>query len=202
MEPYKTSSDIKSIKYFSEINLSDIKVVGGKNASIGEMTNLLSALGIKVPIGYAITVEAYWEFIYYNKLKEPITELLQELDKKNYSNLDEIGEGIRTLMLNAVLPDSISKQIIGAYRELQTKFKINDVAVRSSATAEDLPLASFAGQHDSYLNIFGEELLLIAVHHCFVSLFTDRAIKYREDNGFNHMQIAMSVGIQKMVRSD
>ncbi|OFY85203.1 MAG: phosphoenolpyruvate synthase [Bacteroidetes bacterium RIFCSPLOWO2_12_FULL_35_15] len=202
MEAHKTSSDIKFIKYFNEIHLSDTNIVGGKNASIGEMNNLLSSLGIKVPIGFAITIEAYWEFIYFNKLKEPITELLKELDKKNYANLKEIGEKIRTLMLSGILPSNISKQIIDAYRDLQTKYKINDVAVRSSATAEDLPSASFAGQHDSFLNIFGEELLLIAVHHCFVSLFTDRAIKYREDNEFNHMQVAMSIGIQKMVRSD
>ncbi|MBI4947017.1 MAG: phosphoenolpyruvate synthase [Bacteroidetes bacterium] len=191
------------IKGFDEIRSSDLRIVGGKNASLGEMYNTLTQKGIKIPYGFATTSSAYWEFIYSNKLKEPISEALSELDRKNFFNLKEIGEKIRSMILSAKFPDAVAKEIIVAYKKLCDKHNSEmDVAVRSSATAEDLPSASFAGQHESFLNIIGEELLIIATHRCFASLFTDRAIKYREDNKFDHMSVALSVGVQKMVRSD
>lgn len=202
MESDKTSSQIKFNKNFDEIFVSDLLMVGGKNSSIGEIYNRLGSMGVKIPFGFATTVEAYWEFIYFNKLKQPITDLLGQIDKKEFSNLIEIGEKIRRLITGALLPENISQQILTSYHELTSKHNIIDVAVRSSAIAEDLPFASFAGLHESYLNIFGDELLLIAIQQCYVSLFTNRAIKYREDRGIDHMEVGMSVGIQKMIRSD
>jgi pyruvate, water dikinase len=189
------------IKSFKQILLSDIPSVGGKNASLGEMFNRLSGKGVPVPDGFATTSSAFWYFLDYNKLRQPIFNHLQELDRLNYANLSEIGQKIRKLMLNAALPDDLSKAIVAQYKVLSNN-KDAAVAVRSSATAEDLPNASFAGQHESYLNIEGEKAVLKAVQNCFASLYTDRAIKYREDNGFDHTKIALSVGIQKMVRAD
>lgn len=184
-------------------SLKDVKLVGGKNASLGEMIGQLSKQGIQVPDGFAITVNAYWDFIYENKLYEPIGKLLAELDRKKFSNLKETGASIRDLIKTASFSDALRASIIEGYNKLCDEYdSIADVAVRSSATAEDLPGASFAGQHESYLNITGEVNLLVAVHNCFVSLFTDRAIKYREDNGFDHMKVGLSVGVQRMVRSD
>src|ERR1035437_2550164 len=191
------------IKGFDDIRSSDLKIVGGKNSSLGEMYNTLTQKGIKIPYGFATTTAAYWEFIYANKLREPICEALNNLDRKNFSNLKEVGEKIRSMMQTATFPESIAADIIAAYKKLCSKYHSEmDVAVRSSATAEDLPTASFAGQHESFLNINGDELLVIAVQRCYASLFTDRAIKYREDNKFDHMSVALSVGVQKMVRSD
>lgn len=189
------------IKKFSEISITDIAAVGGKNSSLGEMFSKLSSKGIPVPDGFATTAFAFGEFLTQNSLHLPLHNLLQQLDKKAFSNLKETGARARKLLLDAVLPVSLQSAIIQAYRDLcgETHF---EVAVRSSATAEDLPQASFAGQHESYLNIKGNDALLNAVKRCFASLFTDRAIKYREDNGFAHEKVALSVGIQKMVRSD
>jgi pyruvate, water dikinase len=189
------------IKPFKQILLSDIPSVGGKNASLGEMFNRLSGKGVPVPDGFATTSAAFWYFLDYNKLRQPIINHLKELDRSNFDNLSEIGQKIRKLMLNATLPDDLAKAIVAQYKVLFNN-KDAAVAVRSSATAEDLPNASFAGQHESYLNIEGEKAVLKAVQDCFASLYTDRAIKYREDNGFDHSKIALSVGVQKMVRAD
>ena len=191
------------IKYFDQINNKDIPSVGGKNASLGEMYNTLSNYGIKIPYGFAITVNGFWEFIYSNKLKAPINTLLNGLDKSTYGNLKEVGEKIRTLIHQASIPKKLSDEIVLAYQLLCKKEEaVIEVAVRSSATAEDLPNASFAGQHESFLNIQGEAELLKAVQSCYASLYLDRAIKYREDNHFEHDQVALSVGVQKMIRSD
>ncbi|MBS1669061.1 MAG: phosphoenolpyruvate synthase [Bacteroidetes bacterium] len=189
------------IKKFSEIHIEDVPIVGGKNASLGEMFTRLSSKGINVPNGFATTASAFWHFMDENKLREPIREIITRLDRENFSNLKEIGQQIRKLLLNATMPKDLSDAIVSSYQEL-CGLKNAAVAVRSSATAEDLPEASFAGQHESYLNITGEKYLLESVQKCFVSLFTDRAIKYREDAGFSQETIALSVGIQKMVRSD
>lgn len=189
------------VRKFSEINKMDIPVVGGKNASLGEMFSNLSAKEIKVPNGFATTATAYWEFLKSNRLEDPLQRLMQELDKKEYANLKEIGAKARNLLLNAALPKHVTDAVLDTYREVFGKDDAG-VAVRSSATAEDLPQASFAGQHESYLNVRSEKGLMEAIKKCYASLYTNRAIKYREDNGFAHEKIALSVGIQKMVRSD
>ena len=187
---------------FNKINLTHLPEVGGKNASLGEMFNKLLPLGIEVPDGFAVTVESYSVFLSHNKLTETLKQLLNTVDGKSLSNLPEIALQCRTLVSNAMLPDEVKNEIVKGYRLLSNNQNNLSVAVRSSATAEDLPTASFAGQHDSFLNIRGEENLLSAVHKCYISLFNDRAIKYRIDNGFEHMQVGLSVGVQNMVRSD
>ncbi|MDP4261369.1 MAG: phosphoenolpyruvate synthase [Bacteroidota bacterium] len=192
---------IDLIKKFSNIRIADTNIVGGKNSSLGEMFTQLSAKGIKVPDGFATTAYAFTGFLDHNELKQPLLQLMQQLDKKDYSNLREIGKKARELFLQAKLPHDLAEAITRSYNEL-CKGNYFEVAVRSSATAEDLPQASFAGQHESYLNIKGEDELLKAVQKCFASLYTDRAIKYREDNGFKHEGVLLSVGVQKMVRSD
>lgn len=187
---------------FSQINLTHLLQVGGKNASLGEMFNKLHSLGIEIPDGFAITVGSYREFLSHNKLTETLWQLLNTIDSSSLSTLPQVALRCRTLVGNAVFPDDVKNEIIKGYRLLSGSRSNLSVAVRSSATAEDLPTASFAGQHDSFLNISGEENLLNAVHQCYVSLFNDRAIKYRIDNGFEHMQVGLSVGVQYMVRSD
>lgn len=189
------------IKKFNEISIGDIGHVGGKNSSLGEMFNKLSSKGIRVPDGFATTAFAFEEFLMQNTLHAPLYDLMQKLDRDKFVNLKEIGAKARELLVNASLPGNLELAIIRAYKDLCNDSYF-EVAVRSSATAEDLPQASFAGQHESYLNIKGEEALLNAVKKCFASLYTDRAIKYREDNGFAHEKVALSVGVQKMVRSD
>lgn len=189
------------IKKFSEIGIKDLGIVGGKNASLGEMYNQLSSKGIRIPNGFATTSGAFWEFLKENKIQESLKDLLKQLDKKNYSNLKTIGEQARTLILNGKFSSAFIEEIEHAYMQLSDN-NTREVAVRSSATAEDLPDASFAGQHDTYLNIKGKAALLAAVKKCFASLYTNRAIKYREDKGFKHDTVALSVGVQHMVRSD
>ena len=189
------------IKKFSETGIADIAAVGGKNSSLGEMITKLSSKGIPVPDGFATTAFAFEEFLTANSLQPQLYGLMQELDRNTYSNLKELGEKARKLLLSAELPKNLQLAIIHAYKELCVASYF-EVAVRSSATAEDLPQASFAGQHESYLNIKGEDALLQAIKKCYASLYTDRAIKYREDNGFAHEKVALSVGVQKMVRSD
>ncbi len=189
------------IKRFNEIKINDIALVGGKNASLGEMYNLLSSKGVRIPDGFATTASAFWLFLKENCLEEPLKNLLNGLDRKDFSNLSEIGSVARELILGGDFSEDFSKAIINGYVELSDNNQI-EVAVRSSATAEDLPEASFAGQHDTFLNIKGKEKLLQAVKQCFASLYTNRAIKYREDKDFLHHEIALSVGVQKMVRSD
>lgn len=189
------------IKKFKDIKIANIPEVGGKNASLGEMFSRLSSKGILVPDGFATTAFAFEDFLSHNNLHSPLYSLMQELDTKNFSNLKTTGSKARELILSAILPMNLQLAIVHAYNEL-CGAGFCEVAVRSSATAEDLPNASFAGQHESYLNIKGEAALLEAVKKCFASLFTDRAIKYREDNGFAHEKVLLSVGVQKMVRSD
>jgi len=189
------------IKEFKDISIADIPTVGGKNASLGEMLTRLSAKGILVPNGFATTAFAFWTFLDFNNLWEPLNQLLHQLDRKHFRNLKETGAKARALIMQAEMPEVISTEVIAAYKAL-CHGSDTEVAVRSSATAEDLPQASFAGQHESFLNIKGENALLTAVQKCYASLYTDRAIKYREDNGFAHEKVALSVGVQKMVRSD
>src|ERR1051326_5268313 len=155
-----TKNSFEFIKFYNEINLSDLKDVGGKNSSLGEMYNQLSKKGIRIPFGFATTANAYWAFIYFNELEKPIEDLLSQLDRKNFSNLKKIGEKIRLLIQVAVRSEEIEREIISAYKTLCEKYGFTiDVAVRSSATAEDLPSASFAGQHESFLNITGSDKL-------------------------------------------
>ncbi|MBF2054473.1 MAG: phosphoenolpyruvate synthase [Candidatus Sericytochromatia bacterium] len=188
---------------FAEISLTDLEEVGGKNASLGEMFQKLGAKGIRVPDGFATTSAAYWALLDGNGIRQPLVDLLQQLDREHFSNLHAIGVQARALMLQARMPEAVQADILSAYAALQAGHTGPlQVAVRSSATAEDLPDASFAGQQESYLNIRNAEELLEACRHCYASLFTDRAIKYREDNGFEHMKVALSIGVQKMVRSD
>jgi pyruvate,water dikinase len=189
------------IKKFSEIGITDVGIVGGKNASLGEMYNQLTSKGILIPNGFATTSLAFWEFLKDNKIETPLKQLLTKLDRKNYSNLETIGKQARKLILIGSFSTTFSETIKKSYLNL-CGTDLKEVAVRSSATAEDLPDASFAGQHETYLNIKGENQLLEAVKKCFASLYTNRAIKYREDKGFKHHDVALSVGIQLMVRSD
>ena len=189
------------IKTFSEVSIADIGIVGGKNSSLGEMFSNLSAKGVAVPDGFATTAAAFEEFLSYNSLQASLYNLMLRLDRKNYANLKETGAKARGLIMDAALPAMLKWPIIYAYENLCGDIYF-EVAVRSSAIAEDLQHASLAGQHESYLNIIGEEALLNAVRKCYASLYTDMAIKYREDNGFAHEKAALSVGVQKLVRSD
>ncbi|MGB5553666.1 MAG: phosphoenolpyruvate synthase, partial [Flavobacteriaceae bacterium] len=189
------------IKRFNEIGIQDVPQVGGKNASLGEMFQKLTSQGVMVPDGFATTSTAFWNYLDENGLRKSLQEVLAELDTKKYSNLNKIGEKARKLILGGKLSAALSQKIIEAYTNLCTEANCA-VAVRSSATAEDLPDASFAGQHDTFLNIEGNAALLEAVKKCFASLYTNRAIKYRDDKGFKHSEVALSVGVQKMVRAD
>ena len=191
------------IKDFADISIGDIPLVGGKNASLGEMFRELAAQGVKVPNGFAITAEAYLHFVREAEIDESIRIILADLDTRNMANLSERGHAVRQAILNAPMPADLQTQIVSAYHQLQGDRKSPlDVAVRSSATAEDLPDASFAGQQETYLNVHGDAALLETCKRCFASLFTDRAISYRVDKGFDHFQVALSIGVQRMVRSD
>ena len=194
----------KHILFFNKTNINDIAKVGGKNASLGEMYNELNPKGIRIPNGFALTANAYRLFRTQNNLEQKLNDLLLSLDTEHYSNLTSIGETARTLILSGTFPIEIIDAVNEAYQTLSDSCGIRnlDVAVRSSATAEDLPTASFAGRMESYLNISGEKQLLEATHRCYASLFTDRAIKYRHDMGFTGIDVAISVGVQQMVRSD
>jgi len=195
---------MKNIIWFKDLSIKNVPEVGGKNASLGEMYNSLTKKRVNIPNGFAITADAYIRFLEENKLTEKMSVVLKGLDTHDISNLQKRGKAIRTMMLSAEIPADIKKDIALAYKELSLEYKMKnvDVAVRSSATAEDLPNASFAGQQETYLNISGEKATIEAVKKCFASLFTDRAISYREDKGFGHMTTYLSVGVQKMVRSD
>jgi pyruvate, water dikinase len=193
----------KLIRYFKDITLSDLPKVGGKNASLGEMFQNLSNKGIAVPDGFALTAEAYWTFLEHHNLKGKLAETLASLNTTSFSNLSEVGTLCREIIMNEEMPEELTEKIKEGYEFLINKYgKEVTFAARSSATAEDLPNASFAGQQETYLNVKGIDNLIKACHRCYASLFTDRAIKYRNDNGFDHMKVALSVGIQLMVRSD
>ena len=195
---------MKYIRFFETVGIGDVALVGGKNASLGEMYQNLTHLGVNVPNGFSTTRDAYTLLLEQNNLSQRIDSLMTGLDVENIAQLQSCGKTVRELVLNETLPGSLRDEIIEAYRQLSAQYGDNliDVAVRSSATAEDLPDASFAGQQESYLNIRGELSLLIHVRKCFASLFTDRAISYRHSRGFDHRQVSLCVGIQKMVRSD
>jgi pyruvate, water dikinase len=192
-----------SIRWFSELGRSDTATVGGKNSSLGEMLSTLEEAGIHVPDGFATTADAYWRFLDANDLRDRLTAELATL-KPDGSNLPRVGESVRKMILEAEFDAPLTDAITSAYREMieRSGRGSTSVAVRSSATAEDLPEASFAGQLESYLNVEGEDALLDACRRCYASLFTDRAIAYRINNGFDHMKVALSVGVQEMVRSD
>lgn len=182
--------------------MKHVSLVGGKNASLGELYQHLAPKGISIPFGFAITSEAYRLYLEENKIVPSLRESIALLDSHQLSNLSKVGTACRQLIASGTIPFSVADEIKQAYTLLVEKTGISSVAVRSSATAEDLPTASFAGQHDSFLNIEGIESLLEAVKKCYISLFNDRAIKYRHDNHFDHMQVALSVGVQQMVRAD
>jgi pyruvate,water dikinase len=192
-----------NLLWFTEIGITDIAFVGGKNASLGEMTAALTADGIKVPPGFATTASAYRRFLRANRLEQEIADAIMEYRCQQIP-LTAAGARIRTLILHGELPDSLRKEVCLAYEQLAELAQMADppVAVRSSATAEDLAGASFAGQQETFLNVRGESALLEAVRKCFASLFTDRAISYREIKGFDHLSVALSVGVQRMVASD
>jgi pyruvate,water dikinase len=203
------------IVWFDEIGLDGLPLVGGKNASLGEMRRELTKYGVNVPNGFAVTVNAYHAFLDEgivqdwhdtkgkHNFRENIREILSDLDVEDLENLSERGSRIRRLIHSLEFPREIVEEIVKAYRMLCKEYgEDTDVAVRSSATAEDLPSASFAGQQETYLNIRGEYALVQACKRCFASLFTNRAISYRVHKGFDHFQVALSIGVQKMVRSD
>jgi pyruvate,water dikinase len=191
------------IKWFADITIDDVPLVGGKNASLGEMVRELASKGVKVPNGFAITAEAFRHFIREAQLDERIRATLADLDTHDMANLRERAHAVRQAILSATLPTDLQTLIEAAYRQLQGSSTVPlDVAVRSSATAEDLPDASFAGQQETYLNVHGTAALLETCKRCFASLFTDRAISYRVDKGFDHFKVALSIGVQRMVRSD
>jgi len=194
----------KYIKFFNELRIKDVPQVGGKNASLGEMYQKLARKGVRIPNGFATTSKAYNYFLESSKTKKEIRKILKGLNTNDVVDLAKKGKAVRELILKAELPDDFQKEITEAYAKLSKQYKTKnvDVAVRSSATAEDLPDASFAGQQDTYLNIHGDVALIDAVRRCIASLFTNRAISYRVDKGFGHFDIALSVGVQKMARSD
>src|SRR5665647_2962061 len=191
----------KYIKFFNEITLPDIGQVGGKNASLGEMVKNLAPKGVNLPNGFATTANSYYYFFEKSGLKQQITDILEGLDVNNVKELHKRGTKIRAIIVKAKLPQDFQDEIVRGYRELSQVCGHKDlvVAVRSSATAEDLPNASFAGQQETYLNISGEKNVLRYTKECIASLFTDRAIVYRVENKFQHMKVALSVGVQQMV---
>ncbi len=191
------------VKWFEDLRIEDVPSVGGKNASLGEMIRNLGEKGVSVPGGFAVTAYAYKYTMEKEGVDKKIEDILSDLNTHDVTNLSEHGEKVRNLIRNTPLPDEVADAIRKHYREMEQRYNESvDVAVRSSATAEDLPDASFAGQQETYLNVRGEEELLEKVKDCFASLFTNRAISYREDKGFDHFSVYLSVGVQKMVRSD
>jgi pyruvate,water dikinase len=197
------SVSARFVKWFADITIDDVPLVGGKNASLGEMYSGLTPKGVKVPNGFAITAEAYRHLLREAALEEKIRQTLAGLDTRDVEELRHRGSLIRSLILGASFPGDLEQEITTAYDTLKGRqLHPVDVAVRSSATAEDLPNASFAGQQETYLNVQGHLELINACLRCFASLFTDRAISYRVDKGFDHFKVALSIGVQKMVRAD
>ncbi len=191
------------IRFFEELGIDDVPLVGGKNASLGEMYRALTPKGVRVPNGFAVTAEAYRYVLTQAGAWDKLHAVLDDLDPDDVEDLKRRGRQARRIVYEAGIPDDLRAEILDAYRRLERQYGEElSVAVRSSATAEDLPTASFAGQQETYLNIHGDEALIEAVRRCFASLFTDRAIHYRIDQGFDHFKVFLSVGVQKMVRSD
>lgn len=197
------STTTPKVQWFEALTVEDVPLVGGKNASLGEMIQALKPHGIQVPDGFATTSHAYWEFLEFNHLTDKIGSHLHDY-QHGTETLEQAGKAIRRLFARAQFPPELAEAIRQHYAQLSQRSGMEhaDVAVRSSATAEDLPHASFAGQQETFLNISGEAELLEACRKCYASLFTDRAISYREAQGFDHMKVALSIGVQKMVRSD
>jgi pyruvate, water dikinase len=195
--------DDRYVRWFETLSYTDVPLAGGKNASLGEMVRALKAEGIAVPDGFATTAAAYWDFLKANDLDDEIQARLKDW-RQGAKSLEETGKAIRRLFLRAQFPPDLASGIRLAYHELSQRYGVNDVdvAVRSSATAEDLPDASFAGQQETFLNVTGDHELLDSCRRCYASLFTDRAIVYRREKGFDHLRVALSIGVQKMVRSD
>ncbi|MEB3179847.1 MAG: phosphoenolpyruvate synthase [Nostocaceae cyanobacterium] len=199
----QSSQERTLILWFDEVGIADIPLVGGKNASLGEMIQELSPKGVNVPTGFATTADAYRYFIQSAGLETQLRELFSDLDVEDVANLKERGRKARSLLMHTPFPGELRDAIALAYAKLCERYNPDtDVAVRSSATAEDLPDASFAGQQETFLNVTTTQGVLAATHKCFASLFTDRAISYRQIKGFDHFDVALSVGVQKMVRSD
>ncbi len=199
----QTAKERSLILWFDEVGMTDIALVGGKNASLGEMIQQLTPQGVNVPGGFATTAYAYRCFIQSDSLEAKLRKLFADLDVEDVKNLQARGKKARSLLLHTPFPVELRNAIATAYESLCAQYNADtDVAVRSSATAEDLPDASFAGQQESYLNVVGVQGVLAACHRCFASLFTDRAISYRQAKGFDHFSVALAVGVQKMVRSD
>lgn len=192
------------IRWFHELTIADVPQVGGKNASLGEMVRELTPKGIQIPNGFAVTAQAYRAFLQYNELETEISQLLAGFDIHNVDELLQRTAEIRRLILTGEFPEEMRTEILTCYHELSQQYGVpsTDVAVRSSATAEDLPTASFAGQQETYLNVRGEAMILESVKKCFASLFTPRATSYRADMGFGQLEVGLSVGVQKMVRAD
>ncbi|MBI2655200.1 phosphoenolpyruvate synthase [Candidatus Woesearchaeota archaeon] len=199
----KSDKSKKFILWFDELGIEDVPLVGGKNASLGEMYRNLAGKGVKIPNGFAVTAYAYNYLLEKAKIKDEIKQILRGLNTSNMKNLSDRGRKVRETILKAEFPKELREEIINSYTKLCRQYgKNTDVAVRSSATAEDLPDASFAGQQETYLNIRGSHELIEACKKCFASLFTNRAISYRVDKHFDHFKVALSIGVQKMVRSD
>jgi pyruvate,water dikinase len=199
----KISRKHELILWFEELGIKDVPLVGGKNASLGEMFQKLTPKGVAIPNGFAVTAHAYFHLLKTAGIDDDIRRILKDLDAKNMKNLEERGHKVRSVILNAKFPEDLNKAILKAYHQMEKMYGRDcDVAVRSSATAEDLPDASFAGQQETFLNIKGDFALLDACKRCFASLFTNRAIAYREEKGFDHFRIGLSIAVQKMVRSD
>ncbi len=203
MHTQAVASTVDAIRWFDEIRIEDVPLVGGKNASLGELYRELTPQGVRLANGFAVTADAFRYFLQTTDLDVRIRDLLSELDSQDARNLQQRGRQIRQAIMAEELPADLQAAIVAAYDELgRGASEPLDVAVRSSATAEDLPDASFAGQQETYLNVQGHAALLDACRRCFASLFTDRAISYREDQGFDHARVALSIGVQPMVRSD
>jgi len=193
----------KYILPFKEIRSKDVPLVGGKNASLGEMISQLTQKGVNVPDGFALTTAAYWRYLKANKIDGKLKEIFADFNPKKITSLQKVGKASRALIMRGVVPDDLKKEIIKAYRELGQKYGKNPtVAVRTSGVAEDTATASFAGQFETYLNVCGEEKIFEAVKKSIASTFTDRAIAYREEKGFSQLKLGLSVGVQKMIRSD
>ena len=194
----------KNILWFNEIGIKDVPLVGGKNGSLGEMYVNLTPKGVSVPFGFAITVNFYWKFIKANGLNEILAEIFKDLNSKELKSVQDVGRRVRDAIGKAEFPEELKTELVSAYLELSKKYneENTDVAVRTSGVAEDMPNASFAGQFETYLNVSGQENLFLAVKKCFVSFFTDRAIVYRDELKLDQLKTGLSVGVQKMVRSD
>ncbi len=191
------------IRWFRELRMKDVPLVGGKTASLGELYNALAPRGLNIPNGFAVTAEAYRDAIKDAGVAGQLARLVENPDLCSVRDFAHRARAARELIYQATGTEEIRRQVIEAYRALEREYGAGlSVAVRSSATAEDLPSASFAGQHESYINVKGEAALFDSCRRCFASLFTDRAIMYRNQNKFDHMKVALSVAVMKMVRSD